>query len=148
MFSNLDSVFRESIKDDYLIFDNKINLTLMHNQGDATPNFETGRSEQTVELIPLPNCIYRQASMRDGPAVPQLHQRDMSVQKDQFSTCDCVIEVPAFEGLTISQNDRIVNPETLEEWRVSIIDYSTLKTRYRVGCMVFGKSNAIPVPIT
>lgn len=126
---------RESIKDDYKVFDDTRTLRITHSTGDAVVDAATGKVTRPREYTDVPGCLLRQPSLRNGGSVPQIHQRDVSVQKDSFSATDIVIEVPILVDLFIKDEDTISDPATGEEWNITAIDYTTLKTRYRLGCM-------------
>lgn len=143
MNSALDEAFRLSIKNDFEIFDNKVTLEVLHYEADAKPDFTTGKSNRTIKSTTVDGCLFRQASLRNGPSVPQLHQRDVAVQKDSFVSIDVVIEIPMVEikdedgvllfRLEIKDEDTIRDNATNREWKVLSVDYSTLNTRYRLG---------------
>lgn len=129
---------RESIKNDYLIFDDLRSMEITHNGEDAAVTFDetagvgTVRRNRTFTIVE--GCLIRQPSLRNGPSVPQIHERDVAVQKDSATVIDTVIEVPLLDGLIIKEEDTIRDIGTDERWMIVSIDYSTLKTRYRLGC--------------
>lgn len=133
--NQLDDVFREGIKNDYLIFDNPVALEIHHANSDAAVDWEAGKVHSSLQVTLVENCLFRQPSLRSGPSVPEVHQRDIAIQKDSLSTIDTVIEIPILVDLIIKEDDTIVNPATGENWIVQAVDYSTLNTRYRLGCM-------------
>lgn len=126
---------REAIKDDYKVFDDTRTLRVTHSTGDAVVDASTGKVTRPREYTDVQGCLVRQPSLRNGSSVPQIHQRDVSVQKDSFSAVDVVIEVPKLAGLDIKDEDIISDPCTNEEWNITAIDTATLETRYRLGCM-------------
>ncbi len=133
-FADIDDAFRDSIKDDIQIFDNKESLQIEHNSDDADVDFSTGITSRAIVHTVVPNCLFRQPSQRNGPAIPQLHERAQSIQKDDFNKFDAVIEVPMIEGLNIKEKDLIVRIKDNTKWRVVMLDDSTLSTRFRLGC--------------
>lgn len=133
-FPPLDDAFRESIKDDIKIFDNKETLIIHHNADDADVDFETGVTSRTITHTTVDNCLFRQPSQRNGPSIPQLHERAQSIQKDDFNKYDVVIEVPMLDGLIIKEKDQVERPRDGKIWRVVMLDDATLSTRYRLGC--------------
>lgn len=141
--TTLEEKFRLSIINDFKIYDNTITLEVIHYVADAKPDFITGKASRTIKSTTVEGCLFRQASLRNGPSVPQLHQRDVGVQKDSFVSIDVVIEVPMVEEkdedgvllfkLEIKDEDTIRDPITDREWKVLSVDYSTLNTRFRLG---------------
>ncbi len=132
--SDIDEDFRDSIKDDMEIFDNRETLIIHHLFGNADINFTTFTVTTDTRSTTVPNCLFRQPSIRNGPAVPQLHERAMAIQKDTFIKSDVAIEVPMIEGLIIKESDIIERPFDGSKWVVKMVDHSTLRTRYRLGC--------------
>lgn len=134
-FPSIDDTFRESIKDDYVIFDGKETLIVHHNSDGPQLNWSTGVGDSTVIYTSVDNCLFRQPSLRVGPSVPKLHERGMNIQNDRFAACDTTCEVPILEGLVIKEDDRIERPFDGTKWTVKMLDYATLRTRYRLGLM-------------
>ena len=133
-FLDLNTLFRESIADDINLFDNLEELIIHHNADDATVDWDTGTSIRTVTHTTIPNCLFRQPSQRNGGSVPELHERSMAIQKDDFSKYDVVIEIPRVDGLLINERDIVERTKDGKKWRVVMLDDSTLSTRYRLGC--------------
>lgn len=133
-FPELDGEFREGIVDDIDIFDNKEALIIHHNDDDPTIDWDVGTSSRTIIHTTVPNCLFRQPSQRNGPSIPQLHERSQSIQKDDFNKYDVVVEVPMVEGLIIKEKDIIERVKDGRKWRVVMLDDSTLSTRFRLGC--------------
>jgi len=144
---DLNQAFKNSIKDDYKIFDNWETMLLEHITDNATVNFDDGTAARNVNTIEVPYCLQRQPSRRNGGSVPQLHERSVSIQKDAFDKFDTVIEVPKSftndEGelivVQIRTNDVITRSKTTgERYRIQMLDNSTLETRWRLGCSRLG----------
>ncbi len=133
-FRPIDTWFRESIKDDYLVFDNKETCIVHHNAGDPEVDFTAMVSIRDETHTEVPNCLFRQPSQRNGPSIPQLHERAQSIQKDDFNKFDVVIEVPMLDGLAIKEKDLIERVKDNTKWRVVMLDDATLSTRFRLGC--------------
>ncbi len=134
-FPPLDDAFRESIKNDYQIFDGIETLIIHHNLDAPQVNWTDGEAQTTVEHTEVPKCLFRQPSLRVGGSVPQLHERAMAIQKDKFSTCDTTCEVPMLDGLQIKEADQVERPFDGTLWTVKMIDYASLRTRFRLGLM-------------
>jgi hypothetical protein len=140
---SIEDRFREGLKDDSKIFDNRITLNIIHYVADGAIDFNSGTVSRTKKSTTVTDCLVRQASLRNGPSVPQLHQRDIAIQKDSFVTTNVVIEVPMYEErdsngtlvfkLEIKDEDTIEDPSTGRSWKVLSVDYSTLDTRFRLG---------------
>jgi hypothetical protein len=134
-FPSIDDSFRNGIKDDYLVFDGKETLIIHHNSDGPQLNWTAGTGASTTIHTEVDNCLFRQPSTRVGPSVPQLHERAMAIQKDKFAACDTTCEVPMIDDLIISENDIIERPFDNTKWTVKMLDYATLRTRYRLGLM-------------
>jgi len=142
-FPSLDEAFKSSIKDDVQIFDNLEVMRIDHISDNATPDFATGTSIRNIVTYEVPNCLQRQPSLRDGPSVPQLHERSVSIQKDGFVKTDVVIEVPFtyVNDQDIEVEVRLRVGDTITriqrgdiKYTVVMIDTATLETRWRLGC--------------
>lgn len=136
-FADVDDAFIDGLKDDYLIFDGKETVLVEHNINDTSDDFDTGKSQSSIERTEVKNCLWRQPSLRNGSSVPELHERSMAVQKDNMIKYDVVLEVPILEGLLISDEDSIVRKLDDSKWRVVMVDIATLKNRYRLGLSRF-----------
>ncbi len=133
-FPSLNDAFRTSIENDINIFDNLEELIVHHNSDDADVDFTTYETSRTITHTTIPNCLFRQPSQRNGPSIPQLHERAQSIQKDDFNKYDVVIEIPMIDGLLIKEKDVIERVKDGKKWRVVMLDDSTLSTRFRLGC--------------
>lgn len=133
----MDNLLRDGIADDAAIFDWGFTGKVVHNIKNPVLDFVTGQISMAVVEFTLPNCIFRNAAERNDTAIKQLHQRDVSIQVDQFDSIDRVVEVPIpVAPYDVTQGDKFVD-EDGKEWRVVAIDLCTLGTRYRLGLKVF-----------
>src|ERR1043165_6529940 len=129
-----DTLFRDGIVNDYLIFDGKESVEITHLINDgAVPDFTAGTSQSSIEVTRVDDCLFRQPSLRDGSSVPLLHERSMAIQKDHHIKYDAVLEVPMKDGLVISDEDLVTRLKDDSKWKVVMLDDSTLSTRYRLG---------------
>jgi hypothetical protein len=137
-FPSLDTAFREAIKDDVKIFDNKETLIIHHNSDDATVDWTSDEPMAQIAVVSttVDDCLFRQPSSRNGSSVPMLHERAQAIQKDDFLKYDVVIEVPKIENLAIKERDTVERPKDGKKWRVVMVDVSTLATRFRLGCSI------------
>ena len=133
----MDTLLKDGIADDAGIFDWSFTGTIVHNLKNQSINFDTGVVTINTETFTLDNCIFRNAATRNDTSIKQLHQRDVSLQVDQFDAVDRVVEVPIPQDpFSITQGDKFID-EDENEWRIIAIDLCTLGTRYRLGLKVF-----------
>lgn len=133
----MDTLLRDGIADDAEIFDWKFKGRIRHNLKSPVVDFSTGQAVFPTVEFTLENCIFRNAATRNDTAIKQLHQRDVSLQVDQFDAVDRVVEVPIPEApYEVHQGDTFIGEDD-KEWRIIAIDLCTLGTRYRLGLKVF-----------
>ncbi len=132
----MDLDLHDSLADDYLIFDNKVDLTLKHTTSQLA-NFSTGKFVQDVTEEIIRDCLIRQMSDRQAGTVRQIFEKGKSISNDSVQFVDTIIEVPVDDIRVIQVNDTLV--QTLENgtkkvWQILSIDIATLGTRHRLGC--------------
>jgi hypothetical protein len=134
--SNIECLFVTGIKDDYVIFDNKVTLYLTHDYNKQL-DYTTGVLDSDPIKILIEGCIYRGLANRNSQSVRQFKDRDGAVQIDNIDKYDVVIEVPVSDKYTINDGDTLYDPQLKKKWRVCAIDFTTLASRIRLGCTDF-----------
>lgn len=139
-----DTLLKDGIADDHIIFDNKVSITVEHNVRNKTTsgvNFTTGTFEAGVVIFTVDNCLFRGLNYRTVGTTKQIQERMAAVQKDEIPKIDSVVEVPC-DSLDTVRNiiagDKITNNETGELWRVVSVDLVTLLNRLRIGVSRYG----------
>ena len=131
-----DTMLRDGIANDHLLFDNKVSITIEHviaSKFTNNLNFVSGTFEAGVEIQVVNDCLFRGLNYRTVGSIKQITDRMASVQKDEIPKIDSVVEIPTVNQVHISAGDKIINNDTKEEWRVVSIDLVTLLNRLRVG---------------
>lgn len=128
----MDLDLHDSLLDDYLIFDNKVDLVLKHTTAQA-PNFATGKLVQDVTTEIIKDCLVRQQSDRQAGTVRQIFEKGKSISNDSVQFVDTIIEVPFNSLRTIEINDTLTQADGAV-WEILSLDLATLGTRQRLGC--------------
>lgn len=129
----------DGISDDIALVDGAHEMRVIRFVGDGNVNLDSGEV-----LHPERSYIYgvgltRQLSNRDNRAVKQLRLFMQSVQNDEFSTIDTIIELPMRKDIDgdIRSGDYIEDTHTKIRYKVIAVDSCTLETRIRVGARRF-----------
>jgi hypothetical protein len=129
--------FRDSIKDDHLVFDNTFDGIVTHNQKIAQPDFTTGKMRMNAVDVPVFGCLYRDLATRNNQSIKQVHQSSVALQNDVFYTSDFVVEIPKIDGLVIDEGDKFKDLDTNKTFNIVAVDITTLTTRFRVALREF-----------
>lgn len=129
--------FRDSIKNDWKVFDNIFTGKVSHNNKVSAPNFTTNTFNTNTVDTTVEGCLYRDVALRNNQSIKQLHERDASVQNDIFYTADFVVEIPQKDGLLIDEGDQFTDMSTNQKFNIVAVDLVTLTTRIRVALRKF-----------
>ncbi len=122
------------LSDDMEVFDNLSTLRIDFQTQPTNLNFSTETANVEVETLIIENCLIRDSKSRNSQSVHQV--RDRSLQNDVFDKIDVVIEIPFQDALkNLKEGATIFDDEHDRKWKVTSVDFCTLNTRLRVGCI-------------
>lgn len=129
--------FKDSIKDDWKIFDSIFQGKVTHNQKLAQPDFTTGKMRMNTVDYVVDGCLYRDLAARNNQSIKQVHQNSVAVQNDIFYTTDFVVEIPKVDGIEIDEGDLFTDMVTKKQYQIVAVDITTITTRFRVALRAF-----------
>ena len=128
---------RANIEDDIFLVDwlRPMVLTTVHS--NAGPNLKTGEYLPAERKFTYDKTLTRQLAQRDNHAVKQLRLFMQSVQNDDISTVDTIIELPKQTDVTPLSGDTLTDVCTSHTYKVIAVDDCTFSTRIRIGARRF-----------
>jgi predicted small metal-binding protein len=129
--------FADTIKDDYLIFDNLRSITVIHRYRDATSIDWSARKTVTADTqFVVNNCLFRYTADRNTQPANKIIVRMTDAHNENHLKQDTVCEIPKVElppGSDVSEGDEVIDSKNGVKYMVLAVDRVTLDTRIRVG---------------
>lgn len=128
---------RDSIANDYLIFDNIFDGSIIHNVKEARPDFTTGKINHSTVETPVSGCLFRDLAVRNNQSLKQIRAPNASIGNDVFYTSDLVVEIPQLDGLLVDEGDTFIDTRDNKSYNIVAVDLVTLTTRIRIALRYF-----------
>lgn len=128
-----DMLVVEAMEDDMSCMDGTQSVKLVRKTDNVVVDFVLGTAIPENKIYVFDHALIRQVSERDNRAVKQLRMFMQSVQNDEVTTLDTIIELPRRDDVQIKSGDHVVSDLQGTTYTVIAIDDCTLKTRWRLG---------------
>jgi hypothetical protein len=128
-----DMLVVEAMEDDMAYMDGTQPVKLLRKTDNVVIDFTLGTAIPENKIYTFEHALIRQVAERDNRAVKQLRLFMQSVQNDEITTLDTIIELPKRDNVEIKSGDMIQSDLQGTKYTVIAIDDCTLKTRWRIG---------------
>ena len=128
-----DMLVIEAMEDDMSYMDGTQSVKLLRKTDNVVIDYTLGTAIPENKIYTFEHALIRQVSERDNRAVKQLRLFMQSVQNDEITTLDTIIELPKRDDVQIKSGDQIQSDLQGTKYTVIAVDDCTLKTRWRIG---------------